>query len=35
VSDFKATRRREREHPVEKISLELRKLMSWIDEKEV
>jgi len=32
---FKATRRREREHPVEKIGLELRKLMSWIDEKEV
>ena len=32
---FKATRRREREHGVEKIGLELRKLMSWIDEKEV
>jgi ketol-acid reductoisomerase len=32
---FKASRRREREHPVEKIGLELRKLMSWIDEKEV
>ena len=32
---FKASRRREREHGVEKIGLELRKLMSWIDEKEV
>ncbi len=32
---FKATRRREREHPVEKVGRELRKLMSWIDEKEV
>ena len=32
---FKATRRRERDHGVEKIGLELRKLMSWIDEKEV
>lgn len=32
---FKATRRREREHGVEQIGLELRKLMSWIDEKEV
>jgi len=32
---FKATRRRERDHPVEQIGKELRKLMSWIDEKEV
>ncbi len=32
---FKATRRREREHGVETIGKELRKLMSWIDEKEV
>jgi ketol-acid reductoisomerase len=32
---FKATRRREREHGVEKIGLELRRMMSWIDEKEV
>ncbi|MCH7752040.1 MAG: ketol-acid reductoisomerase [Planctomycetes bacterium] len=32
---FKATRRREREHPLEKVGLKLRKLMSWIDEKEV
>ena len=32
---FKATRRREREHGVEKVGRELRKMMSWIDEKEV
>ena len=32
---FKATRRREREHGVEQVGRELRKLMSWIDEKEV
>jgi ketol-acid reductoisomerase len=32
---FKASRRRERDHGVETIGLELRKLMSWIDEKEV
>ncbi|NOZ38610.1 MAG: ketol-acid reductoisomerase [Planctomycetes bacterium] len=30
---FKATRRREREHPVEIVGKELRKLMSWIDDK--
>ncbi len=30
---FKATRRREREHGVEKIGKRLRKLMSWIDDK--
>ncbi len=30
---FKATRRREREHGVEKIGRELRKMMSWIDDK--
>ncbi|MEM9354417.1 MAG: ketol-acid reductoisomerase [Planctomycetota bacterium] len=30
---FKATRRREREHPVEQTGRELRKLMSWIDDK--
>ncbi len=30
---FKATRRREREHPVEVVGKELRKLMSWIDDK--
>jgi ketol-acid reductoisomerase len=28
-------RRRERDHPVEQIGKELRRLMSWIDEKEV
>jgi len=32
---FKATRRREREHGVEKVGRQLRKLMSWIEEKEV
>ena len=32
---FKATRRREREHGVEKVGRELRRLMTWIDEKEV
>lgn len=32
---FKALRRRERDHGVEKIGLQLRRLMSWIDAKEV
>ncbi len=32
---FKAMRRREREHPVEEVGLRLRRLMSWIDAKEV
>jgi ketol-acid reductoisomerase len=32
---FKATRRREREHEVEVVGRRLRKLMSWIDAKEV
>ena len=32
---FKATRRREREHGVEKVGKELRRMMSWIQEKEV
>ena len=32
---FKATRRREREHPVEEVGRRLRRLMAWIDEKEV
>lgn len=32
---FHATRRRERQHGVEEIGKKLRKLMSWIDEKEV
>jgi ketol-acid reductoisomerase len=32
---FKATRRREREHGVEEVGKELRRMMSWIKEKEV
>jgi len=32
---FKAMRRKERKHPVEVIGRQLRKLMSWIDAKEV
>ena len=32
---FKAVRRRNREHPIEKVGLRLRRLMSWIDSKEV
>jgi ketol-acid reductoisomerase len=32
---FKATRRRERDLPIEQTGRKLRKLMSWIDEKEV
>ncbi len=32
---FKATRRRERLHEVEQVGLGLRRMMSWIDEKEV
>jgi len=32
---FKATRRRERDHQVEKVGKELRSMMSWIDSKEV
>ena len=32
---FKTVRRRERDHGVEKTGLELRKLMSWIDDKQV
>ena len=32
---FKATRRRERQHGVEQIGLGLRRMMTWIDEKEV
>jgi ketol-acid reductoisomerase len=32
---FKAMRRREREHPVEQVGKDLRRLMSWINEKEV
>jgi ketol-acid reductoisomerase len=32
---FKATRRRERSHPLEEVGKQLRRLMSWIKEKEV
>ncbi|MEM6363283.1 MAG: ketol-acid reductoisomerase [Planctomycetota bacterium] len=32
---FKATRRRERQHGVEQIGIGLRRMMSWIEEKEV
>jgi ketol-acid reductoisomerase len=32
---FKSTRRRERNHPVEQVGKELRRMMSWIKEKEV
>ncbi len=32
---FKATRRRERDHGVEKVGKGLRRMMNWIDEKEV
>ena len=32
---FKATKRREREHPVEQVGKRLRGLMSWIDSKSV
>ncbi|TWU27209.1 Ketol-acid reductoisomerase [Novipirellula galeiformis] len=32
---FKATRRREREHGVEQVGRGLRRMMTWIDEKEV
>jgi ketol-acid reductoisomerase len=32
---FKALRRREREHGIEEVGLQLRRLMSWIDAKEV
>ncbi len=32
---FLATKRRERQHPVEQVGAKLRKLMTWIDSKEV
>ena len=32
---FHATRRRERTHEIEKVGLQLRRMMSWIDSKEV
>ncbi len=35
AASFKALRRLEREHPLEKTGVELRRLMSWIDSKEV
>lgn len=34
-ASFKATRRRESEHEVEKVGKELRRMMTWIDSKEV
>lgn len=35
AASFKATRRRERDHELEQVGRRLRKLMSWIDSKEV
>ncbi len=35
AASFKAIRRRERSHEIESVGLRLRKLMSWIDSKEV
>ena len=32
---FKLMRRREREHPIEQVGLQLRRLMSWIQAKEI
>lgn len=32
---FKAVRRQEREHPIEKVGRDLRSMMTWIDSKEV
>ena len=32
---FKATRRRQRDHQLEEVGLRLRRLMTWIDSKEV
>jgi len=32
---FKAVRRRERQHPIEEVGRRLRKLMAWINAKEV
>ena len=34
-ASFKAIRRREREHELEKVGRELRSMMTWIDVKEV
>jgi ketol-acid reductoisomerase len=35
AASFKAVRRKEREHGIEKVGLQLRRLMSWIKAKEV
>jgi ketol-acid reductoisomerase len=35
AASFKALRRRDRDHELERVGLRLRKLMSWIDAKEV
>lgn len=35
AASFKATRRLERKHDIETVGLRLRKLMSWIDDKQV
>ena len=35
AENFKAMREKDRDHPVEEIGIQLRRLMSWIDEKEV
>ena len=35
AASFQATRRRQREHPIEEVGLRLRRLMTWIDAKEV
>ncbi|HBE67102.1 MAG TPA: ketol-acid reductoisomerase [Planctomycetaceae bacterium] len=35
AASFKATRRRNRDHEIETVGRRLRKLMSWIDDKEV
>ncbi|MCA9199154.1 MAG: ketol-acid reductoisomerase, partial [Planctomycetales bacterium] len=35
AASFKATRRLERNHQLEEVGLTLRRLMSWIDSKEV
>jgi ketol-acid reductoisomerase len=35
AASFKSVRRRERQHPIEEVGRRLRKLMKWIDSKEV
>ncbi len=35
AASFKATRRMQREHPIEEVGRRLRRLMTWIDSKEV